>query len=128
MSIWSFGSTGDLWGEYAKRYGNKDWYFVTTTTSTHSMPPSTSVLEGDKYTFDIELPGVKKDEVLLSVQDSKTLIVSVVAKKAEKYTGDSKYSIPFDFDPDSVIAAMEDGLLTVMVYRKVASGKKIEIR
>ena len=128
MSLWSFGPS-DLWDEYAQRYYDRDWRWITTTNNTPAAKPFAARLDGDTYKMTIELPGVNKSEVSVISKDSKTIQLVIDSKNGSKYSGKSNYPVPFDFDHTTASATMIDGLLTIQVQRAPPDDKaKIEVK
>ncbi len=100
------------------------------------------VKEDEKtYTIDAELPGVKKEEVSLALDDGR-LCISVereekVDDEKENYVhrerryGSYQRSVYLaDANPDGIDAKLEDGLLKVVVQKQDKQSKsgKIEIK
>jgi HSP20 family protein len=106
-------------------------------------PASEASTAGDAYEIDIELPGVKADDVNVSM-DGDSLTVS--GKKHSERTEEGRtfffsereygafqrtFRLPPDANTDAVSAEYSDGVLRLSVpkqKRKEASGKRIEIR
>ncbi len=93
------------------------------------------------YTLEIDLPGVKKENIEISVNDGILTISGErkLEKKEEKenYTRiesffgrfERSFKLPADADSDNIEAKYEDGVLKVFIPRKVKpEGKKIEIK
>lgn len=103
--------------------------------------PAVDVHEGsDSFTIEVELPGMKKDDVTLKYQDG-TLSISG-ERKQEKETGErnshrservyGKFSRSFHFptsvNGDSIRASFSDGVLTVNIPKAdEAKPRQIEI-
>jgi HSP20 family protein len=93
------------------------------------------------YYLEIDLPGVKKENIEISVNDG-ILTVSgerKLEKKEEKenYTRiesffgrfERAFKLPVDADTDNIEAKFEDGVLKIFIPKKQkAAGKKIEIK
>ena len=93
-----------------------------------------------KYFLTAELPGLKRDDISISIEDG---FVTVTGKKEEKkeeegtnyYLKETRsgsfsrsFQLPGKVDSDNVDAAFKDGVLTVtMPKEKAAETKKIEI-
>ena len=79
----------------------------------------------EKYKIQVELPGVKKDDIDLEVSESSFCIR---ANRADAEMAGC-YFLAHPVDIDSVDAALDDGLLNISIPFKVPiRGKRIEIR
>ena len=85
----------------------------------------------NEYILSIPLPGFKKEDIDISMDDS-LVISSNVENDEFKKSFENKYVIPDDVDRDKIGATMEDGILKVTVgrYKELpkSSVKKIEIK
>ena len=92
----------------------------------------------DTYTIEVDLPGVKKEDINVSIEDN-YLTVSAERKFDEKvqkgdyYLMESAYGkytrsfyLPEDIDRDSIDARYENGRL-IITFEKVASKKRRDI-
>lgn len=107
-----------------------------------SFAPTVNTREDDKaYYVEVDLPGVKKDDISVDVKKD-SLTVSGERKykeevkeenyyKSESYFGkfQRSFSLPDNTDTDSISAKCEDGVLEI-VLPKIApkEAKKIEIK
>jgi len=94
----------------------------------------------DKYLVELEVPGVKKDEINLSLKnDTLTISWSRKREKKEEKTARKSYersegsfTRSFDVDgadPDKIQAALKDGVLKIVLPKSENSkAKKIEIK
>ena len=103
--------------------------------------PIHDVIENDKeYVIEAMLAGVKKEDVLIDV-NQRRLSIEAVRKEVkdlkynrkESFTGKYKRSfiLPDDTDADNITANMEDGILIVTIPKLEESKitkKKIEIK
>ncbi len=93
----------------------------------------------DTYTIEIDLPGVKKEDIHVTIEDN-YLIVSAERKMKEEvkeddyYLLESKYGkyyrafyLSDDIDRDSIDAKYEDGRL-IITFEKVPSKKRKDIQ
>jgi len=92
----------------------------------------------DTYTVEIDLPGVKKEDINVSVEGDYLIVTAERKMKKELSEGDyylleSKYGkfyrtfyLSDDIDRDSIDAKYEDGRL-VVTFEKVASKKRRDI-
>lgn len=95
------------------------------------MPyPAIEMKENDEaYTVAVEVPGVKQDDIDLSIQQDMLVIKGEKRDEFEESHGDFSRServygsferrlrLPDDAKPDQISAASEDGVLTVTVPR-----------
>lgn len=81
---------------------------------------------GDVYTVSIELPGYKKGDVKLEINDN-TLTVN--AEKEDKSAYKNTFSIKSDVDTKSITANLEYGILTLTLPKKeVSKPRKIKVQ
>jgi len=112
------------------------------TITVSEWAPLVDILEDDKeYNVRVELPGVKKDQVKVSVENG---VLSISGeRKYEKEENNRKYhrieraygnfqrsfAIPDDADPAKVAAEFKDGILTVRLAKdEKAKPKAIEVK
>jgi len=93
------------------------------------------------YYLEIDLPGVKKENIEISVNDG-VLVISGERKLEKKEEGENytriesffgrferAFKLPADADLDNIEAKYEDGVLKIFIPRKQKpEGKKIEIK
>ncbi len=82
------------------------------------------------YTLSLALPGFKKEDIDISVEDNYLLVSSKVEKDDFKQPFEKKYLIPDDVNMDQINASMEDGVLDIVIgkYLEVPkTSKKINI-
>ena len=81
---------------------------------------------GDVYTVSIELPGYKKGDIKLEINDN-TLTVN--AEKEDKSAYKNTFSIKSDVDTKSITANLEYGILTLTLPKKeVSKPRKIKVQ
>ena len=103
------------------------------------MPPMSIWEEGEHYHLELELPGLKTDDIELTFEDAR---LKVTAKRerlsieSRKYLHDERswgeftrlISIPESVDPDSIEASFDNGLLHVTLQKRPeVMPKRIEI-
>jgi len=112
--------------------------------STHiDWKPNTNIVETrDCLIIEMELPGVAKSDVAITLLNSQELIVKGVKKQPrlerepvtyylferEFGTFYKKIVIDFPLDTDHVKSLMENGVLTIEVSKKSASKIAVEIK
>ena len=102
--------------------------------------PATLYEQGDRYTIEMDMPGVKQDDLQLTYEKG-TLSISAERKAAEaddrkvlhEERGYGRVTrqvrLPDLADPDSIAAELRDGVLSVTVAKKPeAQPKRIEIK
>lgn len=99
----------------------------------HDFKPRTDILEdNEKIYFQIELPGIKKEEVKLTVSPDNVLTVSGtkvrniadgvnLCCRQERRFGEflRSFKLPDYIDSDKISAKFESGVLTIAIERKV---------
>jgi HSP20 family protein len=112
--------------------------------STHiDWKPNTNIVEtSDCLIIEMELPGVDKSDVAITLLNNQELIVKGVKKQPrlerepvtyylferEFGTFYKKIVIDFPLDTDRVKSFMENGVLTIEVSKKLASKIAVEIK
>lgn len=104
-------------------------------------PASQASSSKDAYSIDIELPGVKADDVDVEVVGGDTLVVQGTKRDAREETGEGyifterifgsfqrSFDLPGDVDVDTIEADFADGVLTLTLPRKQASARSIKVR
>ena len=81
---------------------------------------------GDVYTVSIELPGYRKGDVKLEINDNS---LTVNAEKEGKTAYKNTFSIKSDVDTNSITASLEYGILTLTLPKKeVSKPRKIKVQ
>ena len=88
-------------------------------------PRSDVKLIEDKYVITVDLPGVKKGDFKLSV-DNSVLAITGERKNYGKFT--RSYKVDSSIDTSNISATMEDGVLTISLNKKKEPNKSIEIQ
>jgi len=112
--------------------------------STHiDWKPNTNIVETrDSLIIEMELPGVDKNDVTITLLNNQELIVKGVKKQPrlendpvtyylferEFGTFYKKIVIDFPLDPGTIKSIMENGVLTVEVSKKTMSKIAVEIK
>lgn len=110
--------------------------------SSNTWMPAIDLVEKDnEYLAKVELPGVSKDDVKITLQDN--ILTIRGEKKSEKETSDSNYhrfersygsfhrslALPATVNNDKVDAQFKDGILTISLAKaEEAKRKLIEIK
>ena len=81
---------------------------------------------GDVYTVSVELPGYKKGDVKIEINDGN---LTITAEKDGKTTYQNNFSIKRDVDTKSITASLEYGILTLTLPKKeVSKARKIKVQ
>lgn len=118
-----------------------DEFFDETHDITSRKCPAHDVIENDdEYILEMELAGVKKDDISMETEDG-VLTIETERKRDEtlKYTRKEMYGgkykrsfiLPDNVSTEEIKASMSDGILTVIIPKTVDEAKKkkqIEIK
>ena len=79
------------------------------------------------WTVTLDLPGIAKDELSITIEDS---IVRIETRKEAKRQFKAAYELPQDLDAEASTAKLEDGVLTLTLVKKVpvSNARTIEIK
>ena len=104
-------------------------------------PASQANSSTDAYTIDVELPGVKAEDVDVELVGADTLVLRGTKRDAREERGDGfifsertygsfqrAFQIPGDVDTEQIDADFADGVLTVKLPRKAEAGRSIKVR
>jgi HSP20 family protein len=95
----------------------------------------------DTYTVNAEIPGVKKDDIQVSIEGNEVTISGEIKKESEEKKGEEvlrseryygrvsrSFTLPHDVDEAKVVAKYADGVLKLTLPMKSKSaGKKITV-
>jgi len=116
-----------------------------TSVYTHDFTPTVNTREGEyAYHVEVDLPGVKKEDINIQVEDG-TLVVSGERKEKKEIKEENYYKVessfgsfsrsftlPEEADIENIHAESTDGVLEVIVPKlesaKVDKVKKVEIK
>lgn len=117
---------------------------ILPTFSTETFVPAVDISETDKsYEFEIELPGMKREDIEIEVSDG---ILTVKGEKKEEKKEEKKgykkiersygkfersFTLPQYIDEKNISAKFENGLLNISIPKSPeakASSRKIEIK
>ncbi|HEY3006650.1 MAG TPA: Hsp20/alpha crystallin family protein [Micromonosporaceae bacterium] len=93
----------------------------------------------DAYVLELDVPGVKKEDVNIELRDNEVRVTgeikekerSGVLRRQTRRVGQFEYvvSLPGDIDPDKVEASLHDGVLMVRLGKAAASQpRQIEVK
>lgn len=124
-----------LFGEAVERGSRGDFNFGSWA------PPVDLREESDKLVFEMELPGLKKNDIEISIENNVLTIKG--ERKFEKEEKKENYhrieraygkfsrsfSLPTTVNPDGIDASLKDGVLTLSLpYAEESKPKKISIK
>lgn len=107
-----------------------DNFFDALDGNGKACMPRAAVVEKDgAYTLEIDLPGVRKEDVEVDVEGD-TLAVKASRKTAtSQVTYERTFKLAEDLDPSSAEASFENGVLSFKLSKKqVAEKRKIMIK
>jgi HSP20 family protein len=80
------------------------------------------------YTLEVELPGVKKEDIQINVESNLLKISAVRKREEEEYKYEREYHLSNEVDSANIKASSENGILTLALSRKPeAQSKRIEV-
>lgn len=108
----SYSPLGDAFGRIiASAFANR--------ASDCDAAPATNLFEDNgEYTLEVDLPGVKKSDISIGVNQG-LLTIAAVRKRGEDETKyERKFKISDEIDVSSIQAKHEDGVLTLDIKKK----------
>lgn len=107
--------------------------FPAPTPSSHAWKPISAHETETGYRYDLELPGLKKDELRVTLTDG---VLAVKGQKRLFRDGaetsvevERSLLVPEDVDPEKVQARYVDGILTLEISRREeAKPKSIQVK
>jgi len=129
--------------EMEKRFAHAFPAKSAEESSLAGFTPTVNTREGDyAYHIEVDLPGVKKDDISVEVKDNRVTIsgerkTKEEVKEEEYYRMESSYgkfersfTLPENVDAENVSASSNDGVLEVVLPKKerAASSKQVEVK
>ena len=109
-------------------FGLKD-FFNNFEDSKTSFPAAAIYEAENGYTLEVELPGVKKENVSIEMERNVLTIKGSRKRGETETTYERSFRVADQIDSDNVTAVMEDGVLRVSLNKKKESeAKKIVIQ
>ncbi|CAK7323695.1 unnamed protein product [Dovyalis caffra] len=101
------------------------WYYFLANPALFSYPPTPEnhvswSQTPESHVYSADLPGVRKEEIKLELEDSRYLIIRTEAideSAQPAKTFKRKFRLPGGIDIEGISAGFEDGVLTVTVPR-----------
>ncbi len=105
----------------------------TFLENNYDFSPKTKIKENENdYTITLALPGFKKEDINIKIEDDILMISSEVEKDDYKRSFKNSYRIPEDVDVEKIEASMLDGILTITIgkFKELpkTNVKKIDIK
>jgi HSP20 family protein len=113
---------------------------MTTAAVPVWVPPADIEETDDAYLVEIDLPGVRAEDVNLELRDNNELRISGeyrerersgILRRQTRRTGQFEYVVmlPGEVDPEKIDASLEDGVLTVRLGKSMGGQpRRIEIK
>lgn len=110
-----------------------DFFGRNLLENNYDFAPKAKIKENEKdYSLSLALPGFKKEDVNINIEDNVLILSSQVEKDDFKKSFENRYSTPDDVDIEKINASMEDGILKLVFskYEELpkSSIKKIDIK
>jgi HSP20 family protein len=126
------------WDPFADLNAAQDrWLGLTTRNDQRAFRPAVDIYEqGDDVHIDVELPGIKPEEIKVNVEGD-VLTISGERKRQEVAKKDGyqrvertygtftrAFSLGQDVDPESVDAKFDNGVLKLSLHKRAASKRR----
>ena len=80
------------------------------------------------FVLEVELPGVKKEDLDVQVEKNIITVKATRARKDSKYTYERSFRLADDIDPENIKVSFENGVLTFSLAKKQqASARKLTV-
>jgi len=108
----------------------KTFFSTRPSTSPRYIPVATQVSEeDDNYVIETLVAGIDKKDIKISIEKQNTLkINSEKVVFGCKYPLNRAYDLPTDVNSEGIEAISENGVLKVIIPKKITSKKEITIR
>jgi len=122
---------------------DRDTFFDNSLLGTRTFLPAVDIKEDEKFIYiNAEMPGMKKDDIKVTINDDNVLQIKGVKKYEEKKEDETyirmersfgefvrSFALPENVKEDSIKAKYEDGILTISLEKTEPSKpKEIEIK
>ncbi|MFA6623207.1 MAG: Hsp20/alpha crystallin family protein [Fibrobacteraceae bacterium] len=113
-------------------FGLRDFFDAfDSDRDSNSLMPKASVFEDKKagtFTLDVELPGVKKENLDVRVEGGNLSIKATRKTKESEMTYERSFHLAEDLDTENVKAALNDGVLScTFSKKKSAEARKLTV-
>ena len=91
--------------------------------------PKADYYETEKgFALEVEIPGVKKEDLDIQVEKNILTVKATRARKDEKFTYERSFRLADDIDTDNIKVSLENGILKFDLAKKAqAAARKITI-
>ena len=119
-----------------------DRFFESAVSGPAALSPAIDVTaDGDRWTVKVDLPGVAKEDVKVSIDGKLVTVEAQIRKEAERKDGERvlyrertasayarSFQLPEDVDQSNSAAKMENGVLTLtLAKRRPVSASQLTI-
>ena len=99
--------------------------FMDAFNGDNANLPRAAVVEKDGvYTLEIDIPGVKKENIDVHVEGDSLSIKAVRKTETSQASYERTFKLAKDLDPSTAEAAFEDGVLSFRLSKKPAEEKR----
>lgn len=138
-----FGSlVDDFFSDFFQRSGFPAFLPAVSGDGTVGRARMDVIDKGDKYEIKVDLPGVGKDDIDVSVEGARVAIQAVTRKERETKDGERvlhsertvtsyarNFELPAEVTEDGADARFENGVLTLALpKRPTVTGKRLAVR
>ncbi|MCQ2121567.1 MAG: Hsp20/alpha crystallin family protein [Fibrobacter sp.] len=113
-------------------YGIKDIFdsLSAATQSECCFTPKADYYEVENgFNLEVELPGVKKEDLDVQVEKNIITVKATRARKDEKFTYQRSFRLADDIDTENIKVSLENGILSFALAKKQqAAARKLEIQ
>lgn len=112
-------------------YGLKDIIdsLNSAQAETHYTPKADYYETENGFALEVELPGVKKEDLDVQVEKNIITVKATRVRKEEKFTYERSFRLADDIDTDNIKVSLENGILGFsLVKKQQTSARKLEIQ
>jgi HSP20 family protein len=138
-------SLGNLFDDFFSDYFTRSGWPVAARGADRaatSLPRLDVVDRGDSYAVTVDLPGVKKQDINITVEGSRVAIKAETKAQVERKDGDKllytertaasfarSFELPAEVSEDKADASYENGVLQlVLPKRQQVAGRRLDVR
>ena len=127
--------------EMAKKFFDNDFDYYPSVFETRRNSGLSNVSENEKeYTIEITAPGLKKDDIMIDIEDNVLRIASNIEDQKEesndgyyrrefyKSSFQRNFNLPKLVDKENISATMSDGILSVSIPKIKEEERKDTLR
>jgi HSP20 family molecular chaperone IbpA len=98
--------------------------FMDDALRTTRSQPCTYQQDDHSFTFSMDVPGIAKDQLVISIEGA---VVHITSKKEAPRNYRAAYELPQEIDTASSEAKLENGVLTLKLAKKVPANNATEL-